>query len=88
VFYNYSGPDSQGSIFATRSKKVHSARRKAWDRAFNGAALANYEPELFQLISTTIAQMRSLNGKPTDAAAWGRWFAFDAMGKVVYYWCC
>jgi cytochrome P450 len=85
VFYNYAGSDPHGSLFATRGKKVHSQRRKAWDRAFNGAALANYGPSLFELVSTTIAQMRSLNGKPTDATEWGRWFAFDAMGKVIYY---
>jgi cytochrome P450 len=80
--YNFPGDDAHGSSFSVRNKKMHSERRKVWDRAFNGAAIASYEPKLFELVSLMIEKLRSREGATVDASEWSRWLAFDAMGLV------
>ena len=57
-------------------------RRRAWDQAFNGSALATYEPKGRALTNRFLEQLHAHAGKEINITEWARYFATDFMGWV------
>jgi len=82
VFYQHNGADGDSSVLLGRSRKHHTMRRRAWDRAFNGTMLAVYEPKGKALTDKLLCQLRAHAGEDINITEWARYFATDFMGLL------
>ncbi|KAH7311563.1 benzoate 4-monooxygenase cytochrome P450 [Stachybotrys elegans] len=77
-WYNLIHPRAS-SIF-TRSKAVHSARRKIWDQALSQASLVEYYRRFKNQIRNLDVCLADRNGAPVYVNELMYWYAFDNMG--------
>ncbi|KAI5782433.1 cytochrome P450 [Pyronema domesticum] len=82
VFYNQQYNDGHGTLMFTRDKENFLRRRKAWDKAMNGAALRMYEPRMEVILNILIDTLEKANGDPVDWTLLARYYAFDMIGEV------
>ncbi|PHH72972.1 hypothetical protein CDD80_4116 [Ophiocordyceps camponoti-rufipedis] len=79
-WYDMLKPDD--GLNAARDKKEHSLRRKAWDKAFSGKALRNYEPRVASCTAQLVAVIDEAQGQPVDASSLFIFYGFDVMGEI------
>ncbi|KAK7538241.1 putative cytochrome P450 [Phyllosticta citribraziliensis] len=85
IFYSLSYHDhNKVGTAMTRDLPDHKLRRKGWDLAVNGKALASYDDRVQQTTGELIDQLARHQGKPVDATQWFSYFAYDIMGRVGY----
>jgi tryprostatin B 6-hydroxylase len=70
------------NLHTSRDKKVHERRRKVFSKAFSPAALRDYEVRVVEHAELLTRQLARMEGKPFDATAWFKYFAFDVMGEL------
>lgn len=61
---------------------MHEKRRKVFSKAFSPAALRDYEGRVIEHAELLTSQLARMQGKPFDATAWFKYFAFDVMGEL------
>ncbi|KAJ9260547.1 hypothetical protein DTO212C5_8476 [Paecilomyces variotii] len=71
------------SIF-TRDRKLHSSRRKLWERALSRKALMEYYERVREKVHTLENLVMSQNSRPVDINKLMYWFAFDSMGDFAF----
>ncbi|KIW74788.1 hypothetical protein Z517_11558 [Fonsecaea pedrosoi CBS 271.37] len=69
---------------STRDWENHRIRRRIWDHGFAQKALRTYEPRIRSLIDTFCTELEKHDGEVVDFAKWADYFAFDAMGDLVF----
>ncbi|KAK8192010.1 putative cytochrome P450 [Phyllosticta capitalensis] len=85
IFYSlaYHDHDKVGTAM-TRDLADHKARRKGWDLAVNGKALASYDDRVQKTAGELIDQLARHQGRPVDTTQWLSYFAYDVMGRIGY----
>ncbi|POS72648.1 benzoate 4-monooxygenase cytochrome P450 [Diaporthe helianthi] len=82
-FYNTLNPTV--SLHMTRNKKEHAQRRRAWDMAFSGKALKDYDERVIAYsndLLNTVEQERQ--DKPVNASQLFNYYTFDVMGDLAF----
>lgn len=62
----------------------HAQRRRAWTRAFNTAALKEYQPMIAKRVAQLTEGLINTKGCETNLTEWIARFAFDFMGDFVF----
>ncbi|GME55174.1 putative benzoate 4-monooxygenase cytochrome p450 [Neofusicoccum parvum] len=81
-FYDINYPAR--SLQMTRDKKVHSQRRRTWDKAFTAKALESYETRLQSHCDDLCAQLASSNSTPINATDLCEFFGYDVMSDLLF----
>jgi cytochrome P450 len=76
------------NLIDVRDKHIHATQRKAWNLAFSGSAVKDYQEilrrtgeELFSLLYKEATAPTSASGGPTvDIARWVSYFAYVLSG--------
>ncbi|KAI5814634.1 cytochrome P450 [Pyronema omphalodes] len=79
-FYGILGKDKAVGVFQIRDPALHRARRKGWDKAFNGSNVSLYRDRVHDCISTIIVQLNAR--KTVDFHTWASYLAFDIIGQA------
>ena len=66
-----------------RDPVEHARRRKPWNRAFNSAALKDYQPKIAHRASQLVEELTKQSGV-VDLSLWISWFAYDFMGDMAW----
>ncbi|KAI0086944.1 cytochrome P450 [Irpex rosettiformis] len=69
------------ALIMFRDPVEHAHRRKPWNRAFNSAALKEYQPKVAHRASQLVEGLAKRNGV-ADLSLWVSWFAYDFMGDM------
>jgi cytochrome P450 len=71
------------SRLVARLSPLDEPRRKYWDRAFSGKALADYAPFVLETGDAFVAQVRKASTEgPIDLSKWCSFVAFEVMGLL------
>ncbi|KAI0683262.1 cytochrome P450 [Cytidiella melzeri] len=71
------------SLIMHRDPVEHARRRKPWNRAFNTAALKEYQPIIASRVSELVERLAGQKGV-IDFSLWISWFAWDFMGDLAF----
>ncbi|KAK7042168.1 cytochrome P450 [Favolaschia claudopus] len=75
---------ARGNLIGSRDPEDHAEARKAWNRAFNAAAIKGYEPILLRRVTQFIEALGSRQDATVDLSRWLSFFAFDFMGDIAF----
>lgn len=72
----------EDGLNSTRDKKEHSLRRKAWDKAFGGKALRDYESRVAHYTAQLVDVIDESQGQAVNASNLFVFYGFDVMGEI------
>ncbi|KAJ7090898.1 cytochrome P450 [Mycena belliarum] len=75
---------ARGNLIGSRDLKLHAEARKAWNRAFNPAAIKGYEPILIRRVAQLTEALSSQKEEIIDLSQWLSFFSFDFMGDIAF----
>ncbi|KAK8201410.1 cytochrome P450 [Phyllosticta capitalensis] len=86
TFYSQSKvwAEQDHNVFALRTHKEHSWRRRKMDHGLNSKALSSYEPRIRSKVDLLLDQLSARQGQDVDITSWLGFFSFDAMGDIAY----
>ena len=68
-------------LISLQDTAEHARRRKPWNRAFNSAALKEYQPTVAKRVAQLVETLQAQEGE-TDLAEWISYFTYDFMGDM------
>ncbi|THU80149.1 cytochrome P450 [Dendrothele bispora CBS 962.96] len=72
------------SLIATRDLAVHAQKRRRWNRAFNSAALKDYEETIREKSKEFVESLGKRVEQEIDLNEWMSYFTFDFMGVMAF----
>ncbi|KAK7452694.1 hypothetical protein VKT23_012095 [Stygiomarasmius scandens] len=72
------------SLIATRDLAVHAQKRRRWNRAFNSAALKDYEEIIREKSKEFVESLGNRLKQEIDLNEWMGYFTFDFMGVMAF----
>ncbi|KAK0389778.1 hypothetical protein NLU13_3351 [Sarocladium strictum] len=72
------------SLHMIRNRKVHSQRRKTWDKGLGSKALRDYEPRVEQYTGQLLSVIKEKAGKSVDVSTLFNFYSFDVMGDLAF----
>lgn len=70
-------------LISLQDPAEHARRRKPWNRAFNSAALKEYQPTVAKRVAQLVETLQAQEGE-TDLAEWISYFTYDFMGDMAF----